>query len=95
MPFARVHLDVCKAPSAKGKSSLVCARCDLTGWPEGRLLAKADSQSIAKFIYEDIIYRHRCVLIIIINGGPKNKALVRELLCWYKIKNIVITPYNP
>ena len=56
MPFAYMYLDVYKAPSAEGKTCFVYARCNLTGWPEGRPLAKADSQSIAKFIYKEIIY---------------------------------------
>jgi hypothetical protein len=95
MPFQRIHLDVCKAPRAEGKNCFVVARCDFTGWPEGRPLHTASAALVAKFLYEDVICRYSCVPIVVNDGGPENKALVRVLFRRYKVKNIVITPYNP
>ena len=67
----------------------------MTGWPKGRPLARATIKAVAQFIYKEIICRHGCVLIIITDRGPKNKAVARELIKRYKIQNIIISLYNP
>jgi hypothetical protein len=54
------------------------ARNDLSSWLEGRALAKADAASIAKFIWEDIVYRYEIFSKLMINRGLKNKAIIKE-----------------
>lgn len=52
-----IGIDVVYMPHCKGKQFLVVAREYLSGWVEGRALSNNRSDTIAKFIYEDIICR--------------------------------------
>ena len=61
---------------------------------EARALAKLSSKAIAKFVYKDIIYRHRCFIYLSINRGPENKSWLSVLTTKYKIKRTVISAYN-
>ena len=61
---------------------------------EARALAKLSSKAIAKFVYEDVIYRHRCFIYLLIDGGPENKSWLSVLTTKYKIKRTVISVYN-
>jgi hypothetical protein len=62
-----------------GKKYIVFARCDFSGWIEGRPLEKANSQSVAKFFYEDVICRHGCPQQIVMDGGAENKMEAADL----------------
>jgi hypothetical protein len=59
--------------SEEGLSFLVFTRDDLSGWVEGRVIAKANSLIVAKFLYEDIIYRYGYPRVIIIDNGLENQ----------------------
>jgi len=92
--WEKVGLDVVHLPRDNGKNFFVMARDDLSGWPEGRALAKADAASIAKFIWEDIVCRHGIFGKLVIDGGPENKAVVEEFTRRYGIKRVQISAYN-
>jgi transposase InsO family protein len=78
-----------------GKEYLVVAREDVTAWPEARVLTNIKSETIAKFINEEIITQYRCVERIVVDGGSENKQAVEELCAKMNIKHHVITPYHP
>jgi hypothetical protein len=50
---------------------------------------------VSKFIFEDIICRHRLPVCITNDNGPENSALTTELLRRYNIKRILISSYHP
>lgn len=77
-----------------GKNYLVLARDDQSGYPKGRALAKADSKSIAAFLYEDIICRHGIFGRMVVDGGPENKGIVLELSRALELKRVQISAYN-
>jgi len=62
---------------------------------EVRALNKNDSKAIAVFLYEDVIYRYRVFKRLVVNGGPKNKALVKELVRKYGIYRLIVLSYYP
>ena len=62
---------------------------------EVRALNKNDSKVIAVFLYEDVIYRHRVFKRLVVNGGPENKALVKELARKYGIYRLIVLSYHP
>ena len=66
----------------------------MTGWPEARAFANIKSETIAKFINEEIITRYGCVEKIVVDGGSENKQAVEELCAKMNIKRHVITPYH-
>jgi regulatory protein YycH of two-component signal transduction system YycFG len=61
---------------------------------EIRVLRAIISKIIAKFLWEDIIYRHGIFRRLIIDGDPENKDLIVQFVTDYNIKRVVISPYN-
>ena len=74
---------------------MVGMRDDLSGWAEYKALRKADSRSVAKFIFEVWVARFGCPLLIVNDGGPENQALTKELLNRYNIRNVQVAAYHP
>ena len=74
----KVGLDVIHMALCNGKHYLVTARDDLSGWAKLRALANATSAAVAKFLWEDVVYRHGCFRRMVVDGGPKNKKHVDE-----------------
>ena len=90
----KVALDVLHMPLREGKKYLIQARCDFSGKLEARALRNPDSESVAKFFYEEIICRHGCVGRIIVDGGPENKGWVSVLAEKYKLKKVFVSGYH-
>ena len=61
---------------------------------EARALAKLSSETIAKFVYKDIIYRYRYFIYLLIDRGLENKSWLSVLTTKYKMKRTVISVYN-
>src|SRR6185369_3132958 len=61
-PFDRMGIDIIgpMKRTAKGNRYIVVATEYLTKWVEARAISDMKATTIAKFIYEDIICRHRC-----------------------------------
>jgi hypothetical protein len=93
--WEKVGLDVVHMPSSGGYKYIVFARDDLSGWVEGRALTSANSASVAKFVYEDVIVRHGCPRRIVVDGGSENKGFVEELLDAFRIRRVEISAYHP
>src|SRR5271154_5254608 len=94
--FEKIGVDVVFMPKTKdGFKYIVFARCDLTGWVEGRALKENNSKNVAKFLFEEVICRHGCPLKAIMDGGSENKKISKHLLEDYKVKRIVISAYHP
>ena len=77
----------------RGKKYLVIAREDLSRWPKGRALASANLESIAKFIFKDIVYQYRIFKKLIVNKKPKNKGVIKAFIKLYKIKRVIVLAY--
>jgi hypothetical protein len=50
------------------------------GWIVGRALTVKDSKSVAKFLYEDVVWRYGCPKRIFMDQGTENMDLTRDLL---------------
>ena len=86
--FEKVGLDVVQMPPCKGKNYLVVAREDLSGWSEARALSSANSAAVARFLWEDVVCRHRCFGRLVVDGGPENKKHVTAFTKKYGIKRV-------
>ncbi len=82
-------------PPCRGKSYLISAREDLSGWIEARALSRATSELVAQFLWEDVICRHGCFGKLVCDGGPENKKYVEALALRYGINRVVASAYNP
>jgi Integrase zinc binding domain len=91
----KVGVDVVHMPTSGNYGYIVFARDDLTGWVEGRALLAANSKSVAKFLYEDIICRHGCPRRMVMDRGTENLNLTKELLEDYRIQHTLISAYHP
>src|SRR5204863_7893944 len=56
--FYKVGVDIVHMPSSGGYKYIVFARDDFTGWLEGPPLTAANSKSVAKCLFEDVICWH-------------------------------------
>ncbi|CAL3966158.1 unnamed protein product [Diplocarpon coronariae] len=93
--FHKISLDVTRVPTTEnGITCFVLAKEDLSGWPEGRPLRSANSESIAKFLWEDVVYRHGLFGRLTVDGGPENKGVVEAFSRKYGIKRVQISAYN-
>jgi hypothetical protein len=66
----------------------VVAREGLSGYLEARALRNADSKSVTKFLYKDVLCRYRYFYSLIVNGGPENARFVVNLANNYSIRRI-------
>ena len=49
---------------------------------------------VAKFLIKDIIYKYRIFERLIINSGPKNKGIIKDLAKYLEFKRVQILIYN-
>jgi hypothetical protein len=87
-------MDTMYMPKARGFRYIVQAVCSLSGWPEAQALVHENAQTLAGFIFNQIICRYGAIREIVTdNGAPFKKALA-YLAEKYDIKHIRISPYN-
>ena len=79
---------------SEGYKFVIFTRDDLSGWNEGRALMKANFKSVAKFLFEEIIYKHNYPRRIVMNDNNENKKIIKALLKHYQIKQIDISIYH-
>ena len=92
--FTKLYIDVWYPPPCEGKKGLVVCRDDLSGWVEARALSAVNAQSVAKFIWEDVICRHGVFGRMVVDGGGEFKGEVIEILQKYGISCVKISAYN-
>jgi hypothetical protein len=93
-PFFKVHIDVQYMPSDQGKTYMVEARCDLTGFVEAQGLARANAKAIYNFLVRTIFTRYGVPGLVIVDGGSENKGVVIDLCKRFGVQRTVISAYN-
>jgi hypothetical protein len=53
--FRKVHIDTMFMPKSHGYRYIVHTQCSLSSYPEFRMLCTENAQSLATFIFEDIL----------------------------------------
>lgn len=74
---------------------LIEARYIFTGQVEARLLKKNTLKAITTFLQEDMICRYSLYQCLLIDGGPKNKAIIIRLNRKFRSTRKVVFMYNP
>jgi len=67
----------------------------LSRWVEGRALKENTAYNVAKFLYEEVICRHRCPRRIVVNGASENEGIAEALLEKYRVQQRVVSAYHP
>ena len=70
------------------------ARDDLTEWMKTRALFNFKINTIVKFIWQDVISRHECFDIAILNEDFENKKIIKQLLQRYRVKIKIVSFYH-
>jgi len=75
---------------------IIVATDYLTRWPEAKAVSDAGAKTLAKFIFKEIVCRHR-VPKIILSDNRKNfiSETIRILCEKFLIKHIFSSPYYP
>ncbi|KAK4701377.1 hypothetical protein P7C70_g4856, partial [Phenoliferia sp. Uapishka_3] len=92
--FRKFNMDITHIKEGS-KPYLLTAREDLTGWVEGRALAKITSYEVSRFIRETLVPRFGWFYQATVDGGPEFRGAVTEALEEFGIKRVVIAPYHP
>ncbi|KAI1507933.1 Integrase core domain containing protein [Pyrenophora tritici-repentis] len=87
-------VDITHMPRVRGRTYLLVAREYLSGWPETRALSTASSDSVAKFIFEEICCRWGVPERISVDGGTENKSVVQSLATLFGIQRVQASAYN-
>jgi len=78
-----------------GMKYLLQATDPAMSWVEARAARKPNSESWAKFLYEEVYSQFGCVLLCLVDGGSEFKGAVDILFKQYGIVIIVSLPYHP
>src|SRR3989440_12500987 len=97
-PFHRIGIDI-KGPlprTSTGSRYIIVAMDYFTKWPEAKAIADIKAETVAKFIYEEIICRHGVPGEILSDRGTSFVNKVIEKLCeQYQTRHRLTSPYRP
>ena len=75
-------------PPAGGKKFIVAAKDDLTGIVEARALSENNSEQLAKFFQEEILYRYGAIGQVVTDNGPEVKGAFEILMKQFEIPQV-------
>ena len=97
-PFHRIGIDI-KGPlpiTEKGNRYIIVAMDYLTKWPEAKAITNIKAETVAKFIYEEIICRHGVPEEILSDKGTSFlNQVIRELCEKFQTKHRLTSAYRP
>ena len=97
-PFYRIGIDI-KGPlprTTKGNRYIIVAMDYFTKWPEAKAITDIKAETVAKFIYEEIICRHGVPKEILSDRGTSFVNQVIDRLCEnFQTKHCLTSPYRP
>lgn len=96
--FERIGIDlVGPLPiTARNNRYIIVATDYLTRWPEAKAVPDAGAETLAKFIFEEIVCRHGVPKIILSDNGKNFVSEIVRILCErFLIKHIFSSPYHP
>jgi hypothetical protein len=92
--FQKIYLDVMHMPTAQGYKYIVAARDDLSQAAEGRALKTANSITVSKFLWEEIICRYGAIGVVVTDNGPEVQKAFEILVEKYNLPQVKISAYN-
>ena len=96
--FERIRIDLV-GPLLITKQNnhyIIVATDYLTRWPEAKAIPDAGTETLAKFIFEEIVCRHRVLQVILSDNGKNFASEIVKILCEkFLIKHIFSSLYYP
>src|SRR5215213_199202 len=96
--FERIGIDIVGPLSitSKGNRYIIVATDYLTKWPEARAIQNIQAETVAQFIYEDIICRHGTPNELLSDRGTSFVNSTVKALCEVmEINHVLTTSYHP
>ena len=97
-PFHRIGIDI-KGPlprTQKGNRYIIVAMDYFTKWPEAKAIPDMKAETVAEFIYKEIICRHGVPQEILSDRGTPFVNKVIDKLCEsFQTKHRLTSPYRP
>jgi len=91
----KFNMDTVHMPTSGAYKFIVDLRDDLSGWLEAKMLTKATSKNIARFLFEDVMCRFGCILQITTDNGAEFDGVVQALADEYNVPIARSAPYHP
>ena len=92
--FQKINIDYVHLPQSKLMKALVIIKNDLTEWMKTRALFNLRTETVAKFLWKNIICCFECFESIVMNENFENKAVTEKLLNRYRIQIKLISTYH-
>jgi hypothetical protein len=92
--FRKVYINTMFMPKAGGFGYVVHACCSISSYPEARMLRSENHETLADFIFQDILCRWGAIQTIVTDNGKPFIAALNSLAKRYGINHIRISSYN-
>ena len=92
--FQKINIDCVHLSQSRLMKILIVIENDLIEWMKTRVLFNLKAKNVAKFLWENIIYRFEYFESIVMNENLKNKVVTEELLNRYRIRIKLISTYH-
>ena len=96
--FERIGIDLVGPLTITKQNNryIIVATDYLTRWLEAKAVPDAGAETLAKFIFEDIVCRHRVPQVILSDNGKNFASEIVKILCEkFLIKHTFSSPYHP
>src|SRR5437868_14270207 len=95
--FERIRIDLVGPLTITKQNNhyIIVATDYLTRWSEAKAVPDAGAETLAKFIFEDIVCRHGVSQVILSDNRKNFASEIVKILCEkFLIKNTFTSPYN-
>ena len=92
--WQKICVDIIYIQLFEKKHYLIFVRKNFSKWMKNKVFVKADSKSVTRFIYENILCRHKCFERLMIDNDLKNKKLIKTFTQKYYIKRLIVSAFH-
>ena len=92
--FKKIDINCVHISASETMKMMMIVRNDLIEWMKTRALFNLKTDTIVKFIWQDVISRHECFDVAILNEDFENKKIIKQLLQRYRIKIKIVSSYH-
>ena len=92
--FQKISIDCVYLFQSRLMKTLVMIKNNLTEWMKTCVLFNLKMETVAKFLWKNIICRFKCFESIVINEDFENKIITEKLLNRYRIRIKLISTYH-
>ena len=92
--FQKINIDSVHLFQSKLMKTLIMIKNDLTEWMKIHVIFNLRTETVAKFLWKNIICRFKCFESIVMNENFENEVITKELLNRYRIWIKLISTYH-